>query len=83
MAERGAERGPVPGDDAVDRVEAGHLRRRQQHDVEPADRRGHDLELAEQDEDQEQRPPEIGHRTGEHAVGGGEPVDEGAGPQRG
>ncbi len=74
---------PISAQDAVDRVEPCHLRRRKEGEVDPANRGGNDVELPEQQENQEKGPPEIGHRAGEHAVSGRDAIGDGSGAQRG
>jgi hypothetical protein len=67
MPRRVHERVPLPVEQAVDGVEAGHVRRRLHRRVEPAERRGPDLELEVEDVDQKQREPERRHRDRDRA----------------
>ena len=76
VRQRRPERRPIAAEDAVDRIEAGHLRRRKEREIDPANRGGNDLKFSEQHEDQEQRPPKIRHGAGEHSVGRRKPIHD-------
>ena len=66
LAERGAEGFEIAGDQAVDQIKAGDVRRRRGEGVEPSDRRRRPAELIIEDVDQQQAGEE--HRQ-RHAGG--------------
>ena len=81
-ASGGAERLEVAGEQAVDQVEAGDVRRRGEEDVEPPERRRRPAEQVVEDVDQQQAGEE---RRQRHAGGrddAAEMVDPGARPHR-
>ena len=59
---------PVPVQDTVHHVHPGHVWRGRKRNVNPSDGCRDNLELPEQHEDENQGPPEVWHRTGQHPV---------------